>query len=103
MALFGLIDTQATEDFAKSLAEDLLRRFPPSAEGRTDPGAQHQIKAILEGLGTRAVRFKAENGLGIYRKAKLGTAFKYRLKEAGYSDPFIEMATADIVRRLAVN
>jgi hypothetical protein len=103
MALFGLIDTTETEAFAKSLAEDLLRRYPPSAEGRTDPGAQHQLKVILEGLGTRAVRFKAEHGLGIYKKAKLGTTFKYRLKEGGYSDSFIEAATADIVRRLAVN
>jgi hypothetical protein len=103
MALFGLIDTRPTEEFARSLAEDLQRRFPPSSERRTDPGAQHQIKAILEGLGTRAVRFKADHGLGIYRKAKLGTTFKYQLKEAGYSDAFIEMATSDIIRRLAVN
>jgi hypothetical protein len=103
MALFGLFDTEAVERFAQTLAEDLARRFPPEAEKRTDPGAAHQLKAILEGLGARAVRFKAEHGLGIYRKAKLGTVFKYKLREAGFSDAFVEKATGDIIRRITVN
>jgi hypothetical protein len=58
---------------------------------------------ILEGLGARAVRFKAEHGLGIYKKAKLGTVFKYKLKEAGYSDHFVEFATGEIIKRISVN
>lgn len=103
MAFFGLLDTKALEEFAQALAVDLIRRFPPSSEARTDPGAKHQLKVILEGLGARAVRFKAEHRLGIYRKAKLGTIFKFKLKEAGYSDEFVEQATGDIVKRMSVN
>ncbi|MEP7063040.1 MAG: hypothetical protein ABI881_11645 [Betaproteobacteria bacterium] len=103
MALFGLFETKALEEFAQALAADLVRRFPPSSEARTDPGAKHQLKVILEGLGARAVRFKAEHSLGIYKKAKLGTTFKFKLKEAGYSDAFVEEATNDIVRRISVN
>ena len=85
------------------LAEDLGRRFPPASEARTDPGAQNQLKVILEGLGARAVRFHKENKLGVYKKAKLGNVFKWKLKELGYSDAFAERATKDIVTRLAVN
>jgi hypothetical protein len=91
------------EEFAASLAEDLGRRFPPSSEARTDPGAQNQVKVILEGLGARAVRYHKEHNLNLYKKAKLGNVFKWKLKEIGYSVAFSERATKEIVTRLAVN
>lgn len=103
MALFGLLNTEDVEKFAQSLADDLTRRFPPASEKRTDTGAAQQLKVILEGLGARAVRFKAERGLGIYKKAKLGATFKFKLKEAGYTDEFVENATSDLVHRISVN
>jgi|SRR5208282_638652 len=102
MALFKLIDTHEIEEFALGLAQDLARRFPPASEARTDPGAAHQIKVILEGLGARAVRFREQNKLGVYKKAKLGNVFHWRLKELGYSNEFAQRATKDLVTRLAV-
>jgi hypothetical protein len=103
MALFGLLDTREIEDFGTVLANDLGRRFPPASEARTDPGAQYQLKVILEGLGARAVRFHLDKKLNVYKKAKLGNVFKWRLKELGYSDSFIDNATKEIVNRLAAN
>ena len=103
MVLLQIFNTKEIEEFATRLAEDLGRRFPPASEARTDPGAEHQIKVILEGLGARAVRFHKENKLGIYKKAKLGNTFKWKLKELGYSEAFAERATKDVITRLAVN
>ena len=103
MALFDLQGTRELEEFAVSLADDLGRRFPPASEARTDPGAQHQIKVILEGLGARAVRYHKEHKLGVYKKAKLGNTFKWKLKEIGYSPEFCERATKEVITRLAVN
>lgn len=103
MALLGILDTRELEEFATNLANDLGRRFPPASEKRTDPGAKHQIKVILEGLGARAIRYQTEHKLGVYRKAKLGNVFKWKLKDLGYSDEFAEQATKEIVTRLAVN
>jgi len=103
MALFGLFQTRELEEFATVLANDLGRRFPPASEARTDPGAQYQIKVILEGLGARAVRYHSEKKLNLYKKAKLGNVFKWKLRELGYSDAFAERATKEIITRLAVN
>jgi hypothetical protein len=103
MALFGLVDTSGLEEFATALANDLGRRFPPASEARTDPGAKHQVKVILEGLGARAVRYHGEHKLGVYKKAKLGNVFRWKLKELGYSDAFVESATKAIINRLAAN
>ena len=97
-----LLNTREVEEFALVLAQDLARRFPPASEARTDAGAKHQIKVILEGLSARAVRYRDEHDLGVYKKAKLGNVFRWRLKELGYSDEFAQRATKDLVTRLAV-
>lgn len=102
MALFGIGKSKELEDFATSLAEDLGRRYPPASEARTDPGAKHQIKVILDGLSARAVRYHEQHKLGIYKKAKLGNVFKWKLQELGYSAEFAEAATKELVTRLAV-
>ena len=102
MSILSFFNTRELEEFATVLADDLGRRFPPASEKRTDPGAQHQIKVITEGLAARAVRYHGEHKLGIYKKAKLGNVFKWKLKELGYSDEFAENVTREIVTRLAV-
>lgn len=102
MAVLGFLDTKELDEFAAELASDLARRFPPASEARTDPGVHHQIKVILEGLAARALRFHEKKKLGIYKKAKLGNVFKWKLKELGYSAEFVERATKEIVTRLAV-
>ncbi len=102
MAILKMFDTKELEDFAIGLATDLGRRYPPASEARTDTGATHQIKVILDGLSARALRYHQENKLGIYKKAKLGNVFKWKLKELGYSDDFAESATKEIVTRLAL-
>jgi hypothetical protein len=102
MAKLKILDTRELEEFALGLAQDLARRFPPASESRTDAGAAHQIKVILEGLSARAVRYREERKLGLYKKAKLGNVFKWKLKELGYSPAFVERATKEIVTRLAI-
>ena len=102
MAFLGLVDTKEVEAFATTLAEDLGRRFPPASEKRTDAGAKNQLNVILDGLGTRAVRFRDEQHLGLYKKAKLGNVFRWKLKDLGYSDAFVDKATNAIVTRVAM-
>jgi len=102
MSIIKALDTRELEKFATGLADDLARRFPPTSESRTDPGAKHQIKVILEGLAARAVRYREQHKLGIYKKAKLGNVFQWKLKEYGYTAEFVERATREIITRLAI-
>jgi hypothetical protein len=102
MAILKVFDTRELEEFATTLAVDLGRRFPPASEARTDPGAEHQIKVILEGLSVRAVRYHEQHKLGVYKKAKMANVFRWKLTELGYSPQFVERATKQIATRLAV-
>jgi hypothetical protein len=103
MSILKFLDTTELEEFATGLAGDLGRRFPPASEARTDPGAKHQIKVIIEGLAARAVRYHDEHKLGIYKKAKLANVFKWKLSELGYSADFVDNATKEIATRLAAS
>lgn len=101
MAILKAFDTKELEEFATSLAADLGRRFPPASEARTDPGAANQLKVILDGLSVRAVRYHEQHKLGVYKKAKLANVFRWKLKDLGFSDAFVERATKQVVTRLA--
>lgn len=101
MALMGLIDTREVEEFAEGLAADFGRRFPPISEGRTDPGAKHQLEVITEGLVARAIRFHQEHKLGVFKKAKLANVFRWKLSDLGYSKDLVERVTKTLARRLA--
>jgi hypothetical protein len=102
MGILKFLDTNEIEEFAKTLANDLGRRFPPASESRTDTGSITQLKVILDGLAARAQRFHGEHKLGVYKKAKLGNTFRWRLKELGYTESFCERATRHIVVQIAV-
>jgi hypothetical protein len=99
--MFKFLNTRELEEFATGLANDLGRRFPPASEARTDPGAKHQLRVILEGLAARVLRYHEQHKLGIYKKAKLGNVFRWKLRELGYSNRFAEDATKEIITRLA--
>jgi hypothetical protein len=85
------------ERFAVALADDLGRRFPPSSEARTDKGARNQVRAISDQIYAEARRYRSEFRLGVYGKAKLANVFRWRLKELGFSQTFVQEITHGLV------
>lgn len=98
MGLIDLFTSKKVKEFARTLADDLAKRYPPSMES----GSERRMSAkgvsnIIEGLCVKAVDFSLQNKLGFYKKAKLGNTFRWELKSLGYSDEFIEVATEGLI------
>ena len=97
----GFLDRFTSKDvdqFAKALAVDISKRYPPSLEqAKEKKVSQSRIARVLDEAYTKAVEFKAEKSLGVYRKARLGNTFRWELTELGYSKPFVEMATEGLI------
>lgn len=98
MAIMDKLLGRDLDSFAKELAGMIAKRYPPaldkSPERRVSP---NRVTRVLEDALEKASGFAKERRLGVYRKAKLANSFKWELKELGYSDKFIEVATEGLV------
>jgi len=99
MGIFGSVSNKQVDEFAKSLARDLAKQCPPdpaSADGRPNV-APKRLQSALEQICGKALGFREEHDLGIYRKARLGNTFRWELAELGYSKDFVDDATQRLV------
>jgi hypothetical protein len=98
MGLFGSASGKDVDAFAKTLAQDLAKRYPPALDkGGERKLSQKRLTALLEQTFDKAVQFKNEHKLGVYKKARLGNTFRWQLQELGYSEKFVETATEGLV------
>lgn len=98
MGLFDRFSSKDVDAFAKSLATEISRRYPPTLDQAKEKKiSQNRIARVLEDAYDKAVEFKSEKHMGVYRKARLGNTFQWELKELGYSKQFVDMATEGLI------
>ncbi len=99
MALFS---RAPIDEFAKSLAQDIARRYPVAID--REPAKRpsvNRLTRIVEDACAKVASFQAEHKLGWLGKAKLGNAFRWTLTEMGYQRDFVELATEAVVIHLS--
>lgn len=103
MGLLSYFSFKSVDEFAASLAKEIVLRYPASLD---KPGAKKlsvsRLTRILEDVCKKAENFQRVNTLGLMKKARLGNEFRWQLKEKGYSDEFIEVATEAVLMHTAV-
>ena len=62
-----------------------------------------RLSNAFDSTFNRAIDFQLEHKLGIYGKAKLIAAFKSELKELGYPDDFVDLASSAMTKFLGSN
>ena len=98
MGFFSLFSSSRVTEFAKNLADSLAKRYPPALDVNPEKKiSQARLTRVLEETLMQAADFQREHKLGMFGKAKLGNEFKWQLKELGYTDKFIELATEGLM------
>ena len=92
-------DAGAASAFGTSLAAFFVQRVPLDANF-SDKKFAAKVQDVLSKMAVQVDRFKAENPLNTYKKAKLGNAFKWALRDAGYQAAYIEKISEWLVLRL---
>jgi hypothetical protein len=98
MNIFSWFSGGEVNEFARSLATTLAKRYPPAID--VNPAkkvSENRLTRVLDEAFTEAMEFQQQRKLGFYGKAKLGAEFKWQLKELGYSDKFIDVATEGLM------
>jgi ATP-dependent protease HslVU (ClpYQ) ATPase subunit len=97
----GILDKLVGKDvdaFAAKLAEMVSKRYPPTLDQAKEKRVSaNRITKVLEDVLDAAADYGQKNRLGVFKKARLANAFKWQLKELGYSEKFIEVATEGLV------
>lgn len=98
LLLFRTKRSVEVERFAKSLAEDLAKRYPPELDKNPSKHPSiNRLTRILEDTSQKAAEFQQMYNLGVFGKAKLGNTFKWALTDLGYRKEFIDIATEAVI------
>jgi hypothetical protein len=98
MGLMSLFGNKEVTEFAKSLAASLSKRYPPALDVNPEKRvSENRLTKVLEDTLQQAMEFQQKHKLGLLGKAKLGNEFRWTLKEMGYTEKFIEVATEGLM------
>lgn len=90
------------EDFAKSLAAEIAKRYPPALDQQPDKRPSvNRLTRIIEEACQKAIEFKVTHRLGWLGKAKLGNSFRWELASLGYQKDFVDFATEAVIVHLS--
>jgi hypothetical protein len=100
MHMFDWFRSKDVENFATELVDEFARRSPPeSLKSGVQPAKV--LASSIDELCNRAGEFQKGRKLGVYGKAKFGTTVKYRMKDLGYADEFIDELTRSLLIRIS--
>lgn len=93
-----LLSRTSVDQFAKSLADDIAKRYPPELDQQPSKRPSvNRLTRIVEDACEKAVQFNGEQRLGWYGKAKLGNSFRWQMTELGYRPEFVDFVTEAVV------
>jgi len=97
---FALLSFSKVDAFANSLAQRITTRYPPVIANTPEQTVSpRRIEEILEEIFSS--EFPSGSRLGILGRTKLGYAFKWKLREIGYDEKFVDFATKKLRERLS--
>lgn len=92
-------DARDAEEFGQSLAQFFIKKIPLTAENKKNKVIAKRLEAVDQ-MYLQIEQFKLNNKLNVYKKAKLGSAFKYELITAGYKPELVDQVTKGLLLKL---
>lgn len=92
-------DAGEAKKFGESLARSFLEGMPPVAQIGDKAFAQKATK-LLGQMADQIAYFKTQHKLNTYKKAQLGNAFKWILKDAGVAPDYTDELTKWLMRHM---
>lgn len=90
--MFSWFDAHEAQKFGTSLAEFFIARFPLDAPHKKSKSTVKK-QEVLNKMFLQIQLFKMKHKLNIYKKAKLGNAFKWKLLDANYDPALVDELT----------
>ena len=83
--MLSWFDARNAQQFGATLADFYIERVPKDeTDKKADKKAEKKKQEALQKMVAQVQVFKVGNKLNLYKKAKLGNAFKWKLLDSGY-------------------
>jgi len=97
--IFSWFDASEAKKFGESLARFFVDSMPAVSQVGDKAFAQKAEK-LMRQMATQVVLFKKTHKLNVYKKAQLGNAFKWVLKDANVSTEYCDKLTRWLVLQI---
>ena len=97
--MFGWLNATAAKEFGAGLARFYIERIPVTLVV-TEKKFAAKSKDVFDKMALQVARFKQANQLNTYKKAQLGNAFKWALRDGGYEPAYIDRLTEWLIARV---
>jgi len=94
--MFSWFDARDAQQFGLSLAEFFIQRVPLEGGGNTSK-SKKKHQEVLNKMLMQLQIFKMKHKLNVYKKAKLGNAFKWKLLDANYNPKLVDELTKELL------
>lgn len=96
--MLSWFDSSEAEEFGNSLADLFIKRVPLDNAGRKAASTAKR-QEVMEKMFLQVIQFRAKKKLNVYKKAKFGNTFKWRMREAGYDPAAVDELTHALMIR----
>jgi hypothetical protein len=96
--LFKWFDASTATQFGSTLAQGVIAKIPLDISA-DDKKFSSKAGELLKGMDRQIASFKQTHPLNLYKKAKLGNAFKWALLDAGYRPAYVDELTEWLLAR----
>ena len=93
------LNAKEEQDFGRALAQFYSQRVPFESPFSTKQFAA-KTQEVLKKVDVQVKQFRVGRSLNLYKKAKLGNAFKWVLRDAGYDTEYVDGLTEWLMLRL---
>lgn len=101
MSTPGFLNFSSEKEFAVKLVNYLSKDIPPDLmENKKKSLTVNRITRLLERTYNMALEYRNARNIGFLRRAILANSFKWNLRNKGYGEDFIDMATEGLVLTL---
>lgn len=100
--LAGWFNTKELDAFADALVADLVKRFPPEAEGAAGRKQFERLRRTFGATFQRIDAYAAAHTLNLYQKARFANRIRWALRDAGYPADFVRTMTQEVVAHMTL-
>lgn len=97
--IFSWFDAKGEAEFGTGLAESYDKKFREIERAADKKKEEKRLKLVANVLSD-ARQYAKTHKLNVYKKAQLGNAFKWKLKDLGHDEKLVDLLTKDVLLAL---